>query len=114
ERDQDYSKDQRHIGQYLRPPIRTRGLVRPQRGGEPLDSDATDDRANQRAPSAHDDPNDDLRGLGQAKNRRAYEISPIGEKTPGKAGERAADGEGRKLVGPGIVAQQFSTPFVFP
>ena len=62
-------------------------LVRAQRGGEPLNADAADDRADQRAAAADDDPDDDLRGLRQSEDRRADEISPVGEQAAGKAGD---------------------------
>ena len=115
ERDQDDAEDQRRIGKDLGPPIRAAArLVGAERGGEPLDADAADDRADQRAAPADDDPDDDLRRLGEAEDGRADEIAPIGEQAAGKSGQRAADGEGRELVGARIIAEQFGAPLVFP
>ena len=48
----------------------------------------------------------------EAEDRRADEIAPIGEQAAGKAGQRAADGEGRELVGARIIAEQFGAPLV--
>ena len=41
-------------------------------------------------------------------------VAPIGEQAAGKSGQRAADGEGRELVGARVIAQQFGAPLVFP
>ena len=69
----------------------------------------------QRAASADDDPNDNLRtDCANPKNRRAYKGPTIGEKAAGETGERAANGEGRELVGAGIVSQKLGAPFIFP
>jgi hypothetical protein len=87
ERDQDDTEDQRRIGKDLGPPIRAAArLVGAERGGEPLNADAADDRTDQRAAPADDHPDDDLRGLGEAEDRGADEISPIGEQATGKSG----------------------------
>ena len=50
--------------------------------------------------------------LRQAEDVGADESAPVGEQAAGKAGERAADGEGRELVGARIVAEQFGAPLV--
>src|SRR6266566_689751 len=113
ERDQDQPKDQGRVGEDLRPPVRTAArLIGAERGVEPLDADAADDRTDQRAAAADQDPDDDLRRLREPEDGRADEIAPIGEQTAGKTGERAADRKGRKLVGARIVAQKLGAPFV--
>src|SRR6185312_6771837 len=113
ERDQDGAEDERGIGENLRPPVGAGGLVCAQRRAEPLNADAADDRSDQRATAADDDPDDDLRRLGEAEDVRADEVAPVREQAAGKAGQRATDGEGCKLVGPGVVAEELGTPLVF-
>src|SRR6185312_5229261 len=113
--DQDATQDQRRVGEDLRPKIRAAArLVGAERGAQPLDADATNDRADQRAASADNDPDDDLRGLRQAKDGRADEVAPVREQAAGKAGQRAADGEGRKLVGAWVIAEQLGAPLILP
>ena len=90
-----------------------RGLVGAQRRAEPLNADAADDRSDQRATAADDDPDDDLRRLGEAEDGRADEVAPVREQAAGKAGQRATDGEGCKLVGPRVVAEEFGAPLIF-
>src|SRR5260370_38107122 len=82
--DQDDAEDQRRVGQYFGPPVRPGGLGRPKRGGEPLDADAADDRADQRAAATDDDPDDDLRRLTEAQDGRAEQLARIAKRTSGK------------------------------
>src|SRR5882762_4551208 len=113
ERDQDHPEDQGCIGEDLRPPVRAAArLVGAKRGAEPLDADAADHRTDQRAAAADQDPDDDLRGLRQPEDGWADEITPIGEQAAGETCQRAADDEGRELVGTRIVAQQLRAPLV--
>src|SRR5882724_13181667 len=113
ERDQDRSEDQGRVGKDLRPPIRAAArLIGAERGVEPLDADTADDRTDQRAAAADQDPDDDLRGLREAKDGRADEITPVGEQAAGETGQRTTDGEGRKLIGARIITQQFGALFV--
>src|SRR6185312_13520859 len=50
---------------------------------------------------------ENLRRLGEAEDVRADEVAPVREQAAGKAGQRATDGEGCKLVGPRVVAEEF-------
>src|SRR6516225_5060119 len=112
-RDEDDTEDQGRVGKDLRPQVRAAaGLVRAERGTQPLDSDAADHRTDQRAASADNDPDDDLRRLRQAEDGRADKISPIGEQAAGKARQRASDDEGRKLVSAGIISEKLRASFV--
>src|SRR3954453_4468134 len=114
ERAENDAEDERRVAHKIGPPIRAARPVRPQCGGEPLNPNAANDRPDQGAASADDDPNDDLRRLRQSENGRTYEGPPVGEQASGEAGERPADGKGCKLVDTGIVAKQFRATFVFP
>ena len=58
-----------------------------------LDRDAAEDRADQGAEAADQDPDDDLRRHGQAEHRRADEAAPVREQAPGQPGDAAADDE---------------------
>ena len=60
--------------------------------GDEQDEEGADDGTDQRAAPADDDPDDDLRGLGEAKDRGADKVAPIGEQAAGKSGKRAANG----------------------
>src|SRR5215469_329359 len=114
ERDQDNAEDERCVGEYFRPQVRaTARLVRTQGGAQPLDADTADNRTNQRASSADNDPDDDLRRLREPEDGRADKISPISKQASRKACQRTSDGEGRKLVGSRIVSEKLRAPFVF-
>ena len=77
-----------------------------------MDSNASEDRPNQRAAPADDHPDDDLRRLRQAEDGWADEGAPVGEQAARVARKRGADREGRELVGARIVAEELRALFV--